>query len=136
MAIHCYTSFTFSYLAKARVLARTLKRHHPDWVLWAVITDRPPEGMVFSPEAEVFDRILSADEMFSESWLFGHDVVDQAPELIDIYCRLLESQPDLGVEGVSRGPSHPLFAQLRSSSVFRVARLALWCLASLHSEPG
>src|SRR5712671_2258276 len=79
MSVHCFTSFSFSYLAKARVLAATLKRHHPDWYLWAVITDREPEGFLFNIEIEDFDEVIWGDEIFgseTSSWLFKHDVVE------------------------------------------------------------
>ncbi|HSF93891.1 MAG TPA: hypothetical protein VLA52_02615 [Thermohalobaculum sp.] len=94
MAVHCYTSFTFSYLAKARVLAATLKRHHPDWILWAVITDRAPEGFDFDPAEEEFDRVVWAHEMFAESWLFGHDVVEACTAVKGKALQLLLDQPD------------------------------------------
>src|SRR6185295_16175407 len=79
MKIHCFTSFSFSYLAKARVLAATLKKHHPDWYLWAVISDREPAGFTFNIENESFDRVIWGDEIFGyerPSWLFKHDVVE------------------------------------------------------------
>ena len=43
--VRCFTSFTFSYLARATVLARTLREAHPDWELWAMIVDMPPPGL-------------------------------------------------------------------------------------------
>jgi len=79
MTTHCYTSFSYSYLNRARVLAETLRRHHPDWVLWAVVTDREPEGFVFDPAEAGFDRVLDAEELMGEgaaAWLFGHNVVE------------------------------------------------------------
>ncbi len=45
----CYSSFTFSYLNRARVLFQTLRRFHPDWELVALVTDRPPAGFLFDP---------------------------------------------------------------------------------------
>jgi len=79
MAVHAYTSFSYSYLNRARVLASSLRRQHPDWVIWAVITDKEPEGFVFDLEAEDFDHILTPEDLFVEitdQWLFGHDVVE------------------------------------------------------------
>jgi hypothetical protein len=79
MAVHAYTSFTFSYLNRARVLASSLRRQHPDWVIWAVLTDKPPKGFVFNLDAEAFDRMVTAEELFgdeTERWLFGHDIVE------------------------------------------------------------
>lgn len=79
MKILCYSSFTFSYLNRARVLFGSLRRHHPDWELAALITDRPPEGFVFDPASEPFDRLVWASDLAIpdfKTWLFKHDVVE------------------------------------------------------------
>lgn len=79
MSICCFTSFTFSYLAKARVLARSLKRHHPDWQFVALITDHPPRGFEFDPAQEPFDEIIWSDELIGgawDRWIFKHDVIE------------------------------------------------------------
>jgi hypothetical protein len=77
--VHCFTSITFRYLAKARVLAWSLKRRHPDWVLWVVITDKEPPGFRFTIEHECFDRVIWADELPVDNlkgWLFMHELVE------------------------------------------------------------
>ena len=79
MIIHCYTSISLSYLAKARVLAWSLKRFHPDWVLTVCITDREPDGFVFDLEQEPFDRVIWGHELPITDfllWVFMHDVVE------------------------------------------------------------
>lgn len=79
MTVHVFTSFTYAYLNRARVLVATLKRHHPDWVFWAVITDEPPEGFEFRLEDEDFDRIMTTADLIGPDylpWLFGHNVVE------------------------------------------------------------
>ncbi|WP_372783566.1 hypothetical protein [Phenylobacterium sp.] len=79
MKVLCYSSFTFSYLNRARVLFQTLRRFHPDWELVALITDRAPHGFAFDPAAEPFDRVVWAEELGIpdfEGWLFKHDVVE------------------------------------------------------------
>jgi hypothetical protein len=79
MKVLCYSSFTFSYLNRARVLFRTLRRFHPDWELVALITDRPPPGFVFKAPDEPFDRVVWAEDLGIpdfRSWLFKHDVVE------------------------------------------------------------
>lgn len=79
MKIAAYTSFTFAYLGRARVLAESLKKHNPDWDVIAVITDRPPKGMEFDPEDELFDRTIWYDDLDVENvlpWLFQHNVVE------------------------------------------------------------
>lgn len=79
MAVHVFTSFSYSYLNRARVLAETVRRTHPDWVIWAVITDKEPKGFVFNLQNENFDHLLLAADLFgteTDRWLFGMDVVE------------------------------------------------------------
>ncbi len=74
----CFTSFTFAYLARARVLAESVRRLHPDWALWAVVTDVAPEGLPGDALAG-FDQVVDAADLgiggFA-GWLFKHDVVE------------------------------------------------------------
>ena len=79
MTVHVFTSFTFSYLDRARVLARTVRRQHPDWKIWAVITDKEPDGFHFDASRENFDRVIYVENLFpdnTEAWLFRHDIVE------------------------------------------------------------
>lgn len=79
MKVLAYSSFTFSYLNRARVLYQSLRRFHPDWELVALITDEPPPGFTFDPAAEPFDRVVWATDLGIpnfESWLFKHDIVE------------------------------------------------------------
>lgn len=79
MSLHCYTSFTFSYLNRARVLAASLRRRHPDAVLWAVVTDEPPAGLAFDPTEAGYDHVIWGQEIYgagSEQWLFQHELVE------------------------------------------------------------
>lgn len=79
MKVLCYSSFTFSYLNRARVLFQTVRRFHPDWELVALITDELPKGFAFDPATEPFDRVVWARELGIpefRSWLFKHDVVE------------------------------------------------------------
>ena len=79
MPVYAFTSFSYSYLGRARVLARTLKSHHPDWQFWAVLTDKEPDGFSFNLLEEDFDGLLTAEDLFGEeaaSWLFTLDIVE------------------------------------------------------------
>jgi hypothetical protein len=79
MKVICYSSFTFSYLNRARVLFQTVRRFHPDWELVALMTDEPPSGFDFDPANEPFDRVVWAQDLGIpnfEGWLFRHDVVE------------------------------------------------------------
>lgn len=95
-----FTSFTFSYLNRARVLFRSLRRHHPDWTLVALIVDRPPPGVPLDLEAEDFDRIVWADDLpieGVEQWLFKHDVVEACTAVKGPF---LHAACDMGFEAV------------------------------------
>jgi hypothetical protein len=79
MKVLCYSSFTFSYLNRARALFTSVRRFHPDWELVALITDTPPKGFVFDPASEPFDRVVYAQDLGIpdfQAWLFKHDVVE------------------------------------------------------------
>lgn len=79
MPVHVFSSFTYSYLNRARVLAQSVKRHHPDWITWAVITDEEPNGFALEPSQNGFDRVLTFHDLFGSEmspWLFGHDIVE------------------------------------------------------------
>lgn len=49
----------------------------------------------------------------TDTRLFGHDVVDHAPDLVAVYCSLLESQPDHRVTICTVGHPHGLVHLLR-----------------------
>lgn len=79
MTVYAFSSFSFGYLNRARVLAKTLKALHPDWAFWAVIVDTSPEGLDFDPESEGFSGVLTAADLFggqTDAVLFGHDIVE------------------------------------------------------------
>ena len=90
MKVLCFSSFTYAYLDRARVLFASLRRFHPDWELVALITDLPPPGFQLRLQDEPFDRVVHPDTLIPDfkSWLFKHDVVEvctavKGPFLLD-----------------------------------------------------
>ncbi len=72
-----YTSVTKSYLPKARVLAKSVKRFHPDWIFVLLYSDDLPVG--FDQKREPFDEVLTIDQLGVpnwKAWAFGHAVVE------------------------------------------------------------
>ena len=94
MKVLCFSSFTFSYLNRARVLFASLRRFHPDWELVALITDEPPPGFVFDPAQEPFDRVVYAEEL---GLPFGPLVLD-----LDAPRHAASGAGDVGVRKRSR----------------------------------
>lgn len=79
MSVACFSSFTFGYLDRARVLFTSLRKWHPEWTLIALISDRVPEEINFDPALEPFDRVVFIDELGIEqlpTWIFKHDIVE------------------------------------------------------------
>jgi hypothetical protein len=87
----CFSSFTFNYLDRARVLFASLKKHHPDWHLIGLMTDELPLGVHFDPNEEIFEVVYSNDLGLSNyrSWLFKHDIVEACTAVKGPFLRLL-----------------------------------------------
>ncbi|MHB8713934.1 MAG: glycosyl transferase [Trichloromonadaceae bacterium] len=72
-----YTSITKSYLPKARVLAKSVKRFHPDWTFVLLYSDDFPVD--FDLDQEPFDEILTIEQLGLpnwRTWAFGHALVE------------------------------------------------------------
>jgi len=76
---HCFTSASFAYLDRVRVLAETLKKHQPDWTFWLCLCDEEPEGYTFDIENESIDHVVRLTELNIPDltqWTFCHDVIE------------------------------------------------------------
>ena len=79
MTTVCFTSLSYSYLPRARVLAETLRAAHPDWPLWLVVVDRPPPGFDSQSALAGFDGVIDAEHLGIarfRAWLFKHDLIE------------------------------------------------------------
>jgi len=75
--MHFFTSITANYLPKARVLARSVKRHNPGAVFHLMFSDRVPEE--FKIDDEPFDSLILIEDLGIPdlcSWIFKHSVVE------------------------------------------------------------
>lgn len=75
----CFTSFSLSYLAKARLLAWTIQQQQPNWHLVALVTDVPESKDVARSVSELFDEVVWSTTLLDEgfkSWVFQHNVVE------------------------------------------------------------
>jgi hypothetical protein len=111
--IHCYTSITYSYLDRARVLAESIKRFHPDWTIWLLMSDEPPADLEFDLANEDFDHMITVDELGIPEWrrwMFSHDIVELCTAVKGpMMARLLENGAD---SVVYLDPDTALFAPL------------------------
>ncbi len=77
MATHIYTSVVSNYIPKARVLAHSVKRFHPDFYFHLVLCDEPPPS--FHIDEEPFDSLIRINDLGlarPEQWLFVHSTVE------------------------------------------------------------
>ena len=77
MTVHFFTSLTNNYIPKARILAKSLKKFHPDWVFNVALNEPLPEQ--FQIENEPFDNLITMNELgipSLESWIFQHKVTE------------------------------------------------------------
>ncbi|HMQ08535.1 MAG TPA: hypothetical protein PKC30_14640 [Saprospiraceae bacterium] len=75
--VKCFTSITINYIPKARVLASSLKKYHPDWEFILIISDSPIDKENFVNDS--FDRVIYLEELGIlglNSWVFKHSVVE------------------------------------------------------------
>ena len=97
MTVHAFTSCSYSYLNRARVLASTLRAQHPDWVIWLVMTDKEPNDFRLDMDREDYDRILTVEDLYgevTEQWLFGHDIVEACTAVKGRACVRILQDPD------------------------------------------
>lgn len=95
--IIAFTSFNFDYVFKASVLARSLKKFNPSWVVVAVVTDEKTDPRLAIAE-KYFDKVVfSADLGFEhyQEMLKKYSVVEMCTAIKGAAaCYLLEQEPD------------------------------------------
>lgn len=77
--VHVFTSAAFNYIPKVRLLFKSLRKHHPEWVLHLALADEFSSEIDLS--AEPFDHILLIDAMGISNWrgwAFCHTIVELA----------------------------------------------------------
>lgn len=110
MKIQAFTSITGNYIPKARVLAASLKAHHPEWGFHVVLSDEPPPDSGLDDAA--IDGVIAASSLPIDDfrrWAFRHSVVElctavKGPALNEIARRtgadvVIYFDPDIVVAG-------------------------------------
>lgn len=94
--MYVFTSATKSYLPKARVLAKSVKRFHPAWKFVLIYSDDLPDG--FDMRQEPFDEILLLEQLGIpnwKSWAFGHAIVELCTAVKGPAAALLAQRPQV-----------------------------------------
>jgi glycosyltransferase involved in cell wall biosynthesis len=130
MFIQIFTSVTANYIPKARVLAHSVKRYHPQFRFWLVLPDGVPDG--FRLEEEPFDALLTVADLGIENpeqWIFKHDLVElctavKGPTLVKLLSlpdcsEVMYFDPDV----VVLAPLDRLIEEFRSASILLTPHL-------------
>jgi len=75
--VHVFTSINLKYFAKARVLAKSLKKHNPNIQFHLMLSDKVPSFINLNEE--IFDSIILLDDLKiedMESFIFKHNVIE------------------------------------------------------------
>lgn len=74
-----FTSASYAYLDRARILFGTIREFHPDWEIWLCLVDDAPDGVNVDFDSEAVDFVVNARDLpivDFQSWSFSHNVVE------------------------------------------------------------
>jgi len=78
-----YTSISLNYLPKARILAKSIKRFHPQWTFHLLISDRLDGNnksfFDIQNDEGLFDRVIWIEDLEIKNihqWIFKHSIVE------------------------------------------------------------
>ncbi len=74
-----FSSFNSSYFSRALVLGESIKKHHSQSTLWAIIVERKNSIEIPGELYELYDEIIYAEDLFNNSFdqfVFGLNVVE------------------------------------------------------------
>lgn len=73
MTTHVFTSAAINYLPKVKVLFKSLKKTHPEWVLHLWLIEE--KKIILFPDADSIHTIEDLNISNWRSWAFGHTLV-------------------------------------------------------------
>lgn len=78
MKIAAYTSVNAAYLTVARIIAKSVKKHHPEWDFILLFNDSTPDNICW--EDEPFDKVVFSEWLNVETdwrkWAYGYSVIE------------------------------------------------------------
>lgn len=96
MNIHLFTSAACNYFPKAKMLARSVRKYHPEWILHIVVADLPSADT--RSLRNFFDEIHPASEIGIPgfySWAFRHSLVEFSTAVKPFFLEYLLRRNDV-----------------------------------------
>src|SRR5689334_8905153 len=94
MATHIFTSAAANYVPKARVLASSIRKLHPEWKIHLVLCDERPPNFTDPVHFDAIWELTDLDIPHLNSWLFRHTLVEASTAVKGFVLRKLLSLPD------------------------------------------
>lgn len=114
MSIYVFTSAAVNYIPKVTVLAKTVKRQHPDVRFSFLIPEQLPSEICL--DANCFDEIVTIEDLGISglnAWMFEHTLVEASTAIKAFYlCQLLERADCDGV--VFLDPDIAVFSSMQT----------------------
>ena len=126
MGTHFFTSIAANYLAKARVLAHSIRTVHPAATIHVVWADRVPPWLDLS--GEPFDHLIAIEEL-APSWIFRHNLVELSTAVKGYALQRILGLPDceqvvyLDPDIVVLSSLEPLLAEFQRASILLTPHL-------------
>lgn len=130
MSIIIFTSITANYLPKARVLAQSVKKHHPEVIFSLLLAETAPLEM--TADFTDFDEVTLLNDLpipDLPAWLFKHSVVEACTAIKGFYLEQLLERDNcdavfyLDPDIVVFSPLTLLFEQLEHASILLTPHL-------------
>ena len=110
--IHVFTSAACNYVPKVRVLVKSIKKWHPEWIIHLALADEVPADIDLS--LEPFDEIHPASKLDIpnfKGWAFCHSIVELSTAIKPFMLKqLLDREDCAGV--VYLDPDTVVFSRL------------------------
>lgn len=123
MSVVAFTSITPNYLAKARVLASSLKHFHPEIDFHLVLAE---SGKQVPLDDEPFDEVADLSDLglaARRGWIYEHSVVEFCTAIKGLYAKRVLDRPEVDAvlyfdpDIAVLGPLHPVLEGLESASI-------------------
>src|SRR5262245_48246771 len=75
--IQAFTSSAVNYLPKVRLLCKSIKKYHPEWIVNWAVSDRVPAGLRL--DSEPIDHVIPVENLNipdRAGWIFKHNIVE------------------------------------------------------------
>lgn len=113
MKVACFTSASYNYMDRVRVLFETVREFHPEWKTCLCLVDQEPVNFQLYWDTENIDQVVKAVDLAIPefaSWAFEHDIIELCTAVKgQMLCELLEQGFD---KVVYLDPDTALFGRL------------------------